>query len=94
MKEVFPKNLTEIYVRDLQNDMIKPFDNGGLASVVDSPTNKVLISDTTLTSFLTPQVSKMTPKLRQICRCELCIIPKDIHIDLNIFRTILVTEYR
>ena len=41
--------------------------------------------------FIPPQVSKMTPKLRQICGCEICIIPKDMQIYLNIFRTILVT---
>ena len=61
--------LMDIYVRDLQNDMIKPFDNGGLESLVDSVTHKVLISDTTLRSFIPPQVRKMTPKLCQICGC-------------------------
>ena len=29
----------------------------------------------------------MTPKLRQICGCALCMIPKDIQIDLNGFIT-------
>ena len=81
----------EIYVKDLHNYMIKPFDTGGLTSVVYSVTHKVLKIDTILRSFMPPQVSKITPKLRQICGCEVCIIPKDIHIDLNIFRTILVT---
>ena len=33
----------------------------------------------------------MTPKLHQICRCDICIIPKDMNIDLNISRTRLVT---
>ena len=41
-------------VRDIQNDTIKPSDNGGLDSVVDSVTNKVLISDTKLRSFIPP----------------------------------------
>ena len=81
----------EIYVRDIQNYMIKPFDNYGLAGVVDSMTLKVLISYTTLRSFIPPQVHKMTPKLCQVCECELCIIPKYMHIGLNIFRTIIVT---
>ena len=61
----------EISVRDLQNDMIKPYENGGLASVVDSLTQKVLISDTTLRSFIPPQVRKTTDKLRHICGCKL-----------------------
>ena len=75
----------DISVRDLQDDMIKLFDNDGLASVVEYVTHKVLISDTTLRSFIPPKFRKMTSKLRQICGCELFIIPKDIQIDLNIF---------
>ena len=81
-----------ISVRDIHNDMIKPSDNVGLESVVDSVTPKLLISNTILRSFISPRVCKMTPKLRQIFRCELCIIIKDMHIGLNIFRTILVTD--
>ena len=80
----------KIYVRGLNNDMIKPSKNYGLTSVVDFVTYKELINGTTLRSFITPQVRKMTPKLRQICRCELCIILKDMHIDLNRFITGLV----
>ena len=68
----------EFYVRDLHNDKIKLSYNGGVVSVFDSVTHKVLISDTILRLFITPQVRKMTPKLRQICRCEIFIIPKDI----------------
>ena len=43
--------------------MIKQSCNGGLASIVDSVTQKVLISDTTLRSFISPQFRKLTPKL-------------------------------
>ena len=60
MKEAFQKILTQIYVRDIHNDMIKTFDNGELVSVADSMTRTVLISDTTLGSFIPPQVRKMT----------------------------------
>ena len=63
MKEFFPKMLMEISVKYLHNDMIKPFDNGGLDILLDSVTHKLLISDTTLRSFIPPQVRKMTPKL-------------------------------
>ena len=61
----------DISVSDLHNDMIKQYKNGGLESVVDSVTQKVMVSDTTLRSFITPQVRKMTTKLRQICGCGL-----------------------
>ena len=78
--------LMEINVCDFKNDIIKPSDNGGLASVVDSVTHKLLISDPTSTPFIPPQVRKMTPKLRQFFGCEICIITKDMNIVLNIFR--------
>ena len=82
----------DISIRDIHNDMVKPSENRGLASVVDSMTQKVMIIDTTLRSFIPPQVCKMNPKLRQIYGCELCIIPKDMQIDINKFRTIFVTD--
>ena len=40
--------------------------------------------------FSPPQVREMTAKLCQICGCDIFIIPKDMHIDLNIFRRRLV----
>ena len=79
--------LMEIYVGDIHNDMTKTVYNGGLTRVVDYVTQKVLISDTTLRSFILPQVPKSTPKLRQLCGCELCIIPKDMQVDINGSRT-------
>ena len=45
---MFPKFLMDISVRDIHNDMIKPYEIGGLASVIDSVTQKVMISGTTL----------------------------------------------
>ena len=78
IKEIVPKILMKTYIRDLQNDIIKPSENDGLVGVVDSGTDKVLISDTTFKSFIPPQDRKITTKLSQICGCELCIIPKDI----------------
>ena len=64
-KEVFfTIILMDIFVRGLHNDIIDPSNNGGLASVSDSVTQKFLISDTTLRLFIPPQVRKMTPKLR------------------------------
>ena len=76
----------------LHNDMIKEYDSGRLDSVFDSVTQKILISDTTLRSLIPPQVCKTTPRLRQICGCELWIITKDMNIDLNRPRTNLVTD--
>ena len=67
-----------ISVRDLHNDMIKLSDNGGLESLVDSVTQKFLISDTTLRLFILPQVRKMTPRLPHIRECKIFIITKDM----------------
>ena len=65
----------EIYVRGLNNSMLKPSENIGLESAADSVTQKFLISDTTLRSFIPPQIRKMTPRLHHICGCEICINP-------------------
>ena len=65
--------------------MIKPSDIGVLDSVVDSVTKKFRIRDKTLRLFIQPQVRKINPRLRQICGCEIFIIPKDVQIDLNRF---------
>ena len=81
--------LMVIFVRDLKDDMVKQSGNGGLQSVVYSMTHKVLISDTKLRSFVPSQVSKMIPRLCQICRCELSILSKDLQVDLNEFRKIM-----
>ena len=86
--------LTNISVMYLQNAMKKPSKNSGLASVVDSVVHKLLISDTTLKSFIPPQVCEMTIKLRHIWGCELCIIPKDIKIHLNRYITRPVVDLR
>ena len=68
--------LVGIYVWDIQNDMIKPSDDVGLARVVDYVTKKVLMCDTTLRSFISTQVRKIISKLSHICGCEVCIIAK------------------
>ena len=49
----------DIPVKDIHNNMIKLFDNGGLESIP-------------------PQVCKMNPKLRRVCRRDICIIPNYI----------------
>ena len=41
----------------VHNDMLKPSYNGGLESVFDSATHKLLISDTILRSFIPPTSS-------------------------------------
>ena len=46
-KKEFFQFLMDIYAGYLHNDMIKPTENGGLTSVSDSVTHKLLIIDTT-----------------------------------------------
>ena len=43
---MFKTILMEISVRDLHNDTIKVIENGGLESLIDYVTHRVLISDT------------------------------------------------
>ena len=84
----------DIYARNIHNYMIKPYYNSVLESVVNSATGKVMISDATLRSFIAPKFHKMNPRLRQIIRCDICIILKDMQIDFNRFRTNLVKYLR
>ena len=72
--------LVEIYVRGIQNDMINPYDNGGLEILVDSVTHKLLKIDKALRLFIPPKIRKMTPRS-----------PKDIQIALYKFKKIIVT---
>ena len=81
-----------ISVRDIQKDKIKQLGKGELEIVVDYVTHKVLIMNTSLSSFTPPQVCKITHKLRQICGYGIYIIPRDIQTNLNGFRTRLVTD--
>ena len=59
--------LMDISARYLHNDMIKPSENGGLESVVNSVKQRFLIIDRTLRLFIPPQVCKPNPILHQIC---------------------------
>ena len=73
---------------------IKISDNSGLECVVDSATNKLLISDTTLRSFIPTKVHIMNPRLRQIYIFKYCITAKDMDIGFNRFRTNLVETFQ
>ena len=63
--------------------MVKPYENSALKTIVYSVMQKSLIIDTSLRSFIPPQVWKITPRLRQICVYDLCRTPMDIQIYLN-----------
>ena len=65
-----------IYVMGIQNDMIKPSDNGGLVSAVDSVTQKVLICDTILRSFIPPQVWKLLPNYVRFADVRFALFPR------------------
>ena len=56
----------EIPILELQNDMIKLPTEGCLENSVNIITGKILIINSTLRSFITLQVRKMTPKLQQM----------------------------
>ena len=66
----------QISIGYLQNDMIKTSDNGGLGSVVDSVKKEVIVSDTTLRSFIPPPFCKINPRLCQICGCKFASFPR------------------
>jgi hypothetical protein len=89
-KERVGKLLIEISVRELHNDLISPASDGGLAAArVDG---KVIISDTALRYLLPPQLKPMTEKHKQMCGCEVCLVPDSPQRSLNARRARLKRE--
>ena len=57
--KLVPKVLLQVSVRELNNSMVSPIEEGGLKEARDKDDN-IIISDTNLRNILPPQVKKMT----------------------------------
>ena len=69
-KGIISKYLIEISIRELHDDLIKPPPTG-LPEVYDINKELLLISESTLRSFIPPKMRAMSPAQRQICGCEI-----------------------
>ena len=75
------KVLLTCSVRELHNDLIKDINDNGLKDVWNK--NKILVSETSLRLLLSDQLKKCTPRYKQMCGCECCIIIKQLELTLN-----------
>jgi hypothetical protein len=84
--QIVPKQLLQISVRELHNDLLKPVEEGGFEFAYTED-GKVLISDTMLRSLLPKEMRRMTERHKQMCGCETCIIGRGLLQSLKAYRT-------
>ena len=65
-------------VRELHNSLVSDPNDGGLKDARDGD-GKIIISDSTLRSLLTPQLKQISARYKIMCGCECCISAKSIH---------------
>ena len=75
------KDLIQISIRELHNDLIKSKNEGCLDEVWNG--KKLLVSDTGLRYMIPINIKKFTPRYKQICACEVCIQAKQLQRSLN-----------
>jgi hypothetical protein len=69
------KLLCEFLIRELNNSMVGPVEEGGLEDARNSE-GKVVISNTTLRTIIKedlPQLRRSTERYKQMCGCETCL---------------------
>ena len=83
--ELFPKLLFQVSVRELNNIMAIPPEEGVLKEAREEEDN-IIISDSTLRNILPPQLNNMADQYKVLCGCECCTYVKSIHLSLLIWR--------
>ena len=83
--QLFPKFLFQVSVRELHNSLVSDPNNVGLKDARDED-GKIIISDSTLRSLLSPQLKQMSARYKIMCGCECCISAKSIHSSLLCWR--------
>ena len=76
--QIVPKFLLQLSVRELYNSLSSNPNYGGLKDARDED-GKIIISDSTLSSLLPPQLKKLSSHYKIMCGCECCISAKSIH---------------
>ena len=73
--QLVPKLLLQVSFRELHNDLVSNTDNGGLKEARYEDDN-IIISDSTLSSLLPPQLRKILSRYKVVCNLECCIFAK------------------
>ena len=79
--QLVPKLLLQVSVRELHNSHVSDPNYGGLKDAKDEYDN-IIISDSTLSSMLPPQLKQMSERYKVMCGCDCCISAKSIHSSL------------
>ena len=66
------------FARELHNILVVPTEEGGLKESSDED-NNIIIIDSTLQTFLPPQLKNMSSQYKVMCVCECCIYTKIMH---------------
>ena len=76
--QIFPKLLLQVSLRELNNSLVSDPNDGGLKDA-RGEYGKIIISDSTLLSLLSPQLKQIYARYKVMCGCECCISEKSIH---------------
>ena len=79
--QLVPKVLLQVSVRELHNSLVSDPNYGGIKDARDED-GKIIMSDSTLRSMLSPQLKQMPARYKIMCGCECCISAKIIHSSL------------
>ena len=76
--QLVPKLLLQASVKELHNRLVSDPNDDGL-KYARYEDGKSIISDSTLSSLLPPQLKQMSTQYKVMCGCECCIYAKIIH---------------
>ena len=76
--QLFPKLLLQVSVIELHNSIVSD-PNDGVIKDARYEYGKIIISDSTLSLLLPPQLKQMSARYKIMCGCECCISDKSIH---------------
>ena len=83
--QLVTKLLLQVSVRELHNSLVSYPNDGGLKDARNED-DDIIISDSTLRSFLPPQFKTMSARYKIMYGCECCISAKSIHSSLLSWR--------
>ena len=83
--QLVPKLLLQVSVIELHNSLVRDPNDGGIKDARDEY-GKIIISDSTLSSLLPPQLKQISARYKIMCSCECCISAKSIHSSLLSWR--------
>ena len=73
--QIFPKLLLQVSIREIHNSLVSDPEYGGLREAIDAE-NNIIISDSTLSSLLPPQLKKCQHNTRSCVVVNVVYLPK------------------